>query len=104
MESDGRSIESFDKDFEKLKGLVMKVSAERANKGGKSVGDHNGLRLSQAHTPPEKGTHQANDESISSAIVPFKKWTTTQKATRYLDMMYAKRTQLATRWTWQHFT
>ena len=104
MESDGRSIESFDRDFEKLKGLVMKVLEERANKGGKSVGDHNGLILSQAHTPSEKGTLQANDESISSPIVPSKKWTTTQKATRYLDMMYAKRRQWASRWTWQHFT
>ena len=103
MDTDVCSIESFDRDFEKLKGLVMKVLEERATKGGKSVGDHNGLILSQAHPPFEKGTLQADDESISSPIVPSKKWTTTQKAVGYLDMMYAKRRQCASRWTRQHF-
>eukprot|EP00963_Diacronema_lutheri_P014739 scaffold3895_cov1498-Pavlova_lutheri.AAC.1 len=86
MDSDARSIESFERDFEQLKELVSKVVAERANKGGKSAKgtsfeDHNDWKTSQVEAPLDEGTYQANDKSMGSSSMPSKKWTTTQKAT-----------------------
>lgn len=69
----------------------MRVLAERANKGGKtayvtSFEDHNGLRTSQVHTSLDEGTHQANNESLSSSTIPSKKVddnTRSKKVLRY---------------------